>query len=70
MTWSLGLLPESEYELYEFRVTLPALPAGAQPLRLAFPTVQKGVRGERRWLGEDAPTLIITPPEQTPASHH
>lgn len=70
MTWSLGLLPDSEYELYEFRVTLPALPAGARPLRLAFPTVQKGVRGERRWLGEDAPRLTITPPEQTPANHH
>lgn len=70
ITWSLGLLPDSEYELYEFRVTLPALPAGAQPLELAFPTVQKCVRGERRWVGEDAPRLTITPPEQTPTNHH
>ena len=70
ITWSRGLLPDSEYELYEFRVTLPPLPAGAEPLTLAFPTVQKCVIGEEQWVDEQAPLLTVVPPQQTSSHPH
>lgn len=61
--WSLGFLPDAQYEVFQFRLTLPELPQGTDQITLEFPTVQQCIRGQNIWDNETVPNLTITAPE-------
>ncbi len=63
----LGVLPSDHYELFEFRVSLPDVAAGDEPLELAFPVEQLCPgQGDYDWDGDDAPTITVVPSAPAP----